>query len=169
MASSQQANASLEAADSLETSRRSAVSDAFKKAHVSLDKIVQEEALIGFADMKAFMSIDDEGNIAARPLDRLKPKKISKVIKKIRISTRTNTSKDGDTYTDTHVDFELYDKQEALKTLIKLGDYNPSEKHELAGKDGGPIETVAYTDLERANRLNFLVQEAVKRKREAGQ
>lgn len=76
------------------------------------------------------------------------------------------TTKDGDIYGDgdtviawNEVDWST--RQRARMDAHRLrGDY-PAEKHELGGPNGGPIQ---FTDLERANRLAYLIEQAKKRK-----
>jgi hypothetical protein len=49
----------------------------------------------------------------------------------------------------------------AIEILAEFLNMRSPGKFEFTGKDGGPIECVNYTDLERANRLNYLIQKAI--------
>jgi hypothetical protein len=50
------------------------------------------------------------------------------------------------------------------KALPKI--YGERVAHELTGKDGGPIETIALNDTEAAREVSFLLARAVKQKQE---
>ncbi|MGP8153057.1 MAG: terminase small subunit, partial [Smithella sp.] len=53
-----------------------------KHLGISRDHIVQEMALVAFADMADFITIDEGGAIKAIPLDQLKPG-MSRIIRKV--------------------------------------------------------------------------------------
>ena len=62
---------------------------------------------------------------------------------------------------------KLADKRGALVDIGRHLGMFPS-RHEHTGKDGGPIETVTYTDLDIARRLAFVLENAA-REQEARQ
>ena len=98
---------------------------AFKKRFPA-DKLAKEIALIAFSDMRDYVQVDEAG--AAKPLgfDQLKAGR-SKVIKKIREKRRILQTKGGDdeiVLEDTF-EFELWDKEEALRLGAEYSGYKP--------------------------------------------
>jgi hypothetical protein len=113
--------------------------DDLESAGVSFLKILKELSTIGFSDIRDYVTIAEGGEIQAIPLDRMVKKK-SRAIKKIKEHTQIKESSDGKAlFKDSRVEYELYDKLDALKYLTKLGGWEPNPKMELTGKDGGPI------------------------------
>lgn len=112
-------------------------------------KLIEELALIAFADIKKFVEVDEYGIVRALPFDSLSPKKTSRVIKKvkekrvIRTVKGTESKPDGEEVLDSTFEFELHSKIDAIRELILLGGYRAAERHEVSGKDGGPILTKA--------------------------
>ncbi|MGP8155020.1 MAG: terminase small subunit, partial [Smithella sp.] len=53
-----------------------------KRIEISQDRVAQEMALVAFADMADFITIDEGGAIKAIPLDQLKPG-MSRIIRKV--------------------------------------------------------------------------------------
>jgi hypothetical protein len=94
---------------------------------------------------------------------------LKKGIRILSTSGQIITTKDGELFGDgdtviawNEVDWST--RQRARMDAHKLrGDY-PADKHELTGKDGQPI---AFTDIERAQRLARLIEMAKERKKEA--
>ena len=101
---------------------------ALQRAGFSRDKIARELVKIAFSDIQDYIKIDANGKITAIPLDTLK-KGSSKAIKKIREKSKT-LGADGLILENT-LEFELYDKLDALKTVAAmLGMEKPKEiKH----------------------------------------
>ena len=101
---------------------------ALQRAGFSRDKIARELVKIAFSDIQDYIKIDANGKITAIPLDTLK-KGSSKAIKKIREKSKT-LGVDGLILENT-LEFELYDKLDALKTVAAmLGMEKPKEiKH----------------------------------------
>jgi hypothetical protein len=123
---------------------------AIEKAGANLKKMAKELVLIGFSDIADYIEIAEGGEITAIALDRMKKNK-SRVIKKIRekrriLSTGGNKAeKSDDVILDSTFEIELYDKLDALKSMMKYSGYEPAitNKHQVTGKDGGPIQWVA--------------------------
>ena len=57
--------------------------------------------------------------------------------------------------------FKISDKKGALDSIAKMMGYMV-DKHEVTGKDGGPIETNELSDTEAARRLAFILARAAK-------
>ena len=101
---------------------------ALQRAGFSRDKIARELFKIAFSDIQDYIKIDADGKVSALPLDTLK-KGSSGAIKKIRDKSKT-LGADGLILENT-LEFELYDKLDALKTAASmLGMEKPKEiKH----------------------------------------
>ena len=93
---------------------------AIEKAGGTITRIARELCGIAFSDMADYMTVADGGEMAAVPLHGISKKKRS-AIRKIRENTRITESSDGARiFKDSKVEYELYDKMEALKYLCKL-------------------------------------------------
>jgi len=129
------AQAARDAAVDSEEPRRAAVNAAYAKWHITLEKIIQEYALIAFSDIKHYVNVDDGGALQAIPLEDIKPKKATRAVKKIRETTKITEKDDGSIiFKDSKIEYELYDKQHALDKLIELGDFMPAQRQEVRHK-----------------------------------
>ena len=129
---SDRVQAADKAGDIVEQSRQDSVSAAFKKAKVSIDKIVRELSIIGFSDITRYVHVDDGGALQAIPLESISPRVATRAVKKVRETTKITESDDGTRiFKESKIEYELYDKPGALKQLLELGDFMPSEKQEL--------------------------------------
>jgi phage terminase small subunit len=94
------------------------------RIEVTADKVVQEIALVGFANYSDFVTIDESGMVTAIPLEKLAEGK-SRIIKKvkdkrvIRSTKGTESNPDGDQILDATFEFELCDKMKALELLAR--------------------------------------------------
>jgi phage terminase small subunit len=101
-----------------------AIEERKKRVLVTADEVVRELALIGMADMKDFITIDEAGAVSAIPLENLAEGK-SRIIKKIKekrvIKTvqGTKDKPDGDQILDATFEFELCDKVKSLELLSR--------------------------------------------------
>ena len=96
---------------------------------VTPESVVAEIAKIAFADMETYVQWGPKG-VTLKDSEEL-PEGASEVV----LEVSETTTKDGGT-----VRFKLHDKKGALDSLAKhLGIL--VEKHEVTGKDGGPIQT----------------------------
>lgn len=111
---------------------------AIEKAGGTFAKIAKELCLIAFSDIKNHVTINEGGAMEALPLSTMGKK--SRVVKKVKEKCSISESEDGKTiFKNSKVEYELYDKMEALKYLCKLrGD--EIEKKEVSGPNGGPID-----------------------------
>lgn len=140
-----------------------------KAAGVTIPKLFKELSLIAFSDQQDYLEIAEGGEIRAIPFDRMGKYygiNKSRAIRKIREKRRILSTPEQDTILDATLEYELYDKESALRYLCKLAELEPAQKNEHTGKDGAPLIPVEFTDLERATRLKRLVDLAVKRKME---
>lgn len=109
---------------------------AFEKAGFTAEKIAEELALIGFADMADFVEVDESGIVRALPFDQLTKNK-SRIIKKIRekrvIRTvqGTKDKPDGEEILDSTFEFELHDKMKALSDVVNILGMKAPEKIEV--------------------------------------
>ena len=119
-----------------------------EKAGATLKKIAQELASIAFARIDDFVTVSEGGEIQAVPLDKIPRKKLA-AVKKIKEHTRITESSDGEKiYKDSHVEYELWDKLDALKYLVKLRGDEPAIKQEVTGRDGSPLIPAALQKIE---------------------
>ncbi|MFA5323340.1 MAG: terminase small subunit [Smithella sp.] len=112
-----------------------------ERTMINQDEVIKELALIGFADMKDFVTVDSVGAVTVLPLDTLSSGK-SRIIKRIkerRIIKSTQGSKDKpseDVILESTLEFELHDKVSSLKAIldrVKPGADDP-QKHEVTHK-----------------------------------
>jgi phage terminase small subunit len=120
-----------------------AMKELSERTGVTAERVIKELALIGFANMQDFVTIDESGMIQANMLDTL-PEGSSRVIKKVKEKRVIRTTKgtvdnpDGDQILDATYEFELCDKVKSLDLLARhLGILH--DKNEHTGKDGGPL------------------------------
>ena len=101
---------------------------ALQRAGFSRDKIARELHKIAFSDIQDYIHVDESGKVWANCLDTL-PKGASKAIKKIREKRKTLGA--DELILENTLEFELYDKLDALKTVAAmLGMEKPKEiKH----------------------------------------
>ncbi len=85
---------------------------------VTADRIIEELALIAFADMGDFASVNDDGAIQFKRFDQL-PARGTRIIKKIKESITTLSKGDDCTVIQTKPQLELHDKMKALELLGK--------------------------------------------------
>jgi hypothetical protein len=103
---------------------------AFEKAGFTAEKIAEELALIGFADMAEFVQVDEQGSVKPLSFDELKKNK-SRIIKKIREKRRIINGDGEDTILEDTFEFELHDKLNALKEAILILGLKAPEKLEI--------------------------------------
>ena len=85
---------------------------------VTADDVIREMALIGLADMRDFIEIDEGGAIRALPLETLAEGK-SRIIKKVREKRTIKSTAEGDQILDSTYEFELCDKVKSLELLAR--------------------------------------------------
>jgi hypothetical protein len=93
---------------------------AIEKAGGTFVKIARELAGIAFSDVADYVTVAEGGEVQPIPLQTI-PTKKRKAIKKIKENTKITEASDGSRiYKDSRVEYELYDKMEALKYLCRL-------------------------------------------------
>jgi phage terminase small subunit len=124
-----------------------------KKAGVTAERVIEELAAIGFADIRELY--DADGNLL--PINQLGDR-VAATLSGIEVEV----TRGGKGRTPSEVlKVRRYDKVRALELLgrhLKLF----AEQHEHGGIGGGPILTREMTDIERARRLAFVLQRAEK-------
>ena len=114
---------------------RNHIAQAFERAGFTDRKIATELALIAFADMADYVTVDASGMIQANSLDSLKRGR-SRVVKKvkerrvIRATQGTREHPDGEQVLDSTYEFELHSKLEAMKIAIDILGLNAPAKQE---------------------------------------
>lgn len=134
------------------------LSGAAKRAEITIEKIANELALLGFANIEDYLTINDDGDprVNLAKMTRAQAAAVQEV------TIQTREEKGGEGRADAEVKsvrFKLSDKRAALVDLGKhLGMFK--ERIEHTGKDGGPIETVDLSPTEAARRIAFTLARA---------
>ena len=101
-----------------------AMAERAKRINLTADRVLQELALIGFANMADFIHVDESGMVQALPFETLAEGR-SRIVKKvkdkrvIRSTKGTESSPDGDQILDATFEFELCDKVKSLELLAR--------------------------------------------------
>lgn len=101
-----------------------AMAERAKRVNVTGDRVVQELALIGFANMADFIRVDESGMVQALPFETLADGQ-SRIVKKvkdkrvIRSTKGSEDNPDGDQILDATFEFELCDKVKSLELLAR--------------------------------------------------
>lgn len=121
-----------------------------RRTEVTADRVLLELARIGFADIRALFTWDEE-RAAFVPSRDLSDDEAAAVAS-IKAETTHYTRDDGNTETKIKLEIKAHDKLGALREIGKhLG---VAERHEVTGADGGPIDVTGLTaDELRALRL----------------
>lgn len=126
-----------------------------EKTRVTQERILAEYAKIGFSDVRKLLGPGGE---------LLDPQEwdddIAGAVSSLEVVSRGNEDEDGNRVPEHVHKIKTWDKTNALEKMAKhLGMF--VERHELTGKDGGPIET-KLTDLELARRVAFIFEKGIK-------
>jgi phage terminase small subunit len=114
------------------------------RAEVSVERVLQELALIAFSNPRAAMSWGPDG-VVLRDSAELTDQEAALI-------SEVAETKDG-------LRVKLHSKLDALGKIGQhLGMFK--ERVEHTGKDGGPIETKDVSDIERARRVAFMLARA---------
>jgi hypothetical protein len=107
-------------------------------AGATFDRIAAELCAIAFSRIDDYMSVGEGGTIQAKTFEQIGrqpggPASLA-AVRKIKEHSRVSKSKDGETiYTESRVEYELYDKQAALWRLIELRGDKPADTVEHSG------------------------------------
>jgi hypothetical protein len=107
-------------------------------AGATFDRIAAELCAIAFSRIDNYLSVGEGGAIQAKTFEQIKrqPGGATSLaaIRKIKEHSRITRSKDGETiYTESRIEYELYDKQAALWRLIELRGDKPADTVEHSG------------------------------------
>ncbi len=111
-----------------------------ERTRVTQDRVVKELAMLGFSDLKNYITIDPlTGAIQAKGFEAMPPGE-SRALKAIKEDRAIKEDADGKGVTVyDKVSFTMHDKIRALEILARhLGML--VERHELMGDSGGPIK-----------------------------
>jgi len=111
-----------------------------ERTRVTQDRVVKELAMLGFSDLKNYITIDPlTGAIQAKGFENMPPGE-SRALKAIKEDRAIKEDADGKGVTVyDKVSFTMHDKIRALEILAKhLGML--VERHEMMGEGGGPIK-----------------------------
>ena len=101
-----------------------AMAERAKRINLTADRVLQELALVGFANMADFIHVDESGMVQALPFETLAEGQ-SRIVKKvkdkrvIRSTKGTEDNPDGDQILDATFEFELCDKVKSLELLAR--------------------------------------------------
>lgn len=110
-----------------------------ESAGATFKKIAKELCTVAFSDLRDYITVAEGGEIQAIPLNEIVKRK-SRALRKIKEHTQIKESADGSAILkDSRVEYELYDKLDALKYLCRLRGDEPAQRMEVGGKNGGPI------------------------------
>jgi phage terminase small subunit len=122
-----------------------------KRHEVTVDRIIKEFAKIGFSNAGDYFTWGPAG-VTVKSSDELTEEQRSAVEE-----VSQTVTKDGGT-----IKVKLHSKQVALERLGKhLGMF--TDKTEISGPNGGPIETKETSELELARKVAFALGRAVGR------
>ena len=107
--------------------------DIAKRNMINQDEVIKELALIGFADMKDFIKIDEGGAIYAIPLDGLAEGK-SRIVRRVKEKRTIKSTAEGDQVLESTYEFELCDKVKSLLGLLDRVKPSETQKVELTVK-----------------------------------
>ena len=111
-----------------------------ERTKVTQDRVVKELALLGFSDLKDYITIDSlTGAIQAKGFEKM-PAETSRALQSVQEDRVIKEDADGKkTTVYDKVKFKTHDKIRALEILARhLGML--VERHEVTGEDGGPIK-----------------------------
>ncbi len=86
-------------------------------AALDSDEILARLAEIATGDMRHFLRFDDRGRVSL-DLERAKREDRLRLVKRFKLTTRTTTTREGETV-ETRVELELLDKLDALDKLAR--------------------------------------------------
>jgi hypothetical protein len=118
-----------EATDTIQSRTLAGMAEA---GHTPL-KIAQELAIIAYSDIKNHVTINEGGDMQAIRLEHMGDS--SRAVKKIKEQTKITESTDGTRlFKDSRIEYELYDKLDALKFAAALMGMVPNNKTDLTVK-----------------------------------
>lgn len=128
-----------------------------KRTQVTADRVIEELALIAFADMADFVEVTEQGIIKIKQLDSL-PEGASRVIQKIKEKRLIISGKDEQGITSDTLEFSHHDKLKAIELLGKhLGMF--SDKVQLSGDEDNPVNiNVNYAGISKEELLQRITR-----------
>ncbi len=117
-----------------------AMTERAARTEITADKVLQEIAKLGFANMWDYMTVQNDG-LAYVDLSELTEEQAAAITELTIERRREHNSKEDDAATIEKVRFKLADKGVNLERLgkhLKLF----TDKHELTGKDGEKLELI---------------------------
>lgn len=122
-----------------------------ERTQLTADRVIKELGRIALGDIRSLF--DERGNLR-------RPSELSADEAAMLSSVEVVTRSIGDGQIEYVHKLKAWDKVSALDKLMRhLGEY-AADKHEVTGKNGGPIE---LSDTERAAKLSALLERARKR------
>lgn len=132
--------------------------DAAGKSTVTAARVLDELGRLGFANMLDYMRVgpDSDPVLDFTQLTRDQAAPLAEVTVEDFLDGRGDDAREV-----RKVKFKLHDK---LGALVALGKHFKlfTEKHELSGKDGAPIQTESVSELELARRIAFALEQAAR-------
>ncbi|OPL13578.1 MAG: hypothetical protein AVO39_10285 [delta proteobacterium MLS_D] len=113
---------------------KQAISDTERvfRAAFNLRKTAEELRRIAFSDVADYVEIGPGGEMQAKALEDIRPKKKTRAIKWIREKTTIKESADGATISKhSQVEYVMHDKLAALKLGVDLAGYTQPQRHEI--------------------------------------
>lgn len=116
-----------------------------QRTQITADKVLQELALIAFADIGDAIDVDDNGHVVIKNLKELPPESrraIGKISQKTTMSL--GNGKDQEPVEKVQQGIEYHSKVAALKMLVDHLGLSAPQKHEHSGPGGGAIKLQAH-------------------------
>lgn len=132
--------------------------EARERNAVTVDRVVQELAKVGFSDIRKLFT--DTGHLLP-PAEW--PDEAAGAVSSVEVVTKQSgeTDEDGRKAVEHVHKIKVWDKNSALEKLAKhLGMFVDRVEH--TGKDGGPVEISNMSDLEIARRVAFMLTKGEK-------
>lgn len=127
-----------------------AMAERGKRTEISQDRIIQELALIAFADMRDYAVIDAGGGVTLKPFEEM-PEGASRVVGKIKEKRKLLSSGEGDgdnVVLDSQLEYGHWDKVKALELLGKhMGLW--TDKLKVSGDGPGGVMQIEFVGVPR--------------------
>lgn len=140
-----------------------------EKTGITVERVIEELAKIGFANMADYMQADSEGRprLSFSELSRDQTAALQEVTVEEDVERARAEEEESGNLIETVVrktKFKLYDKRAALVDIGKhLGAFTDKVKHEHSGPNGEPIKhEVELSELELARRIAFALEQGAR-------
>lgn len=124
-----------------------------EKTGTTAERVRAELAILAFSDIRDVIQTGDEGEVYVKRLDSLPPEVTRAISEITQVTTETKTvgrGKAKKSVERVRLGVRYHSKVKALELLADHFGMRAPQKHEVTGKEGGPIET--------ATRVRYVVK-----------